>query len=958
MSRLFRNVYPQRAIWIGSIATLLYAHSTLLAQTPAEMLPSSSQAAPVELQEAPQPQIGFEVIKELLPNGLTLLMNPDHRVPTVAVEVRYLVGSGHERVGRSGFAHLFEHLMFQGSQSYDHEYFTPFTPLGGKVNGTTNVDRTNYYEQIPANALELALWMESDRMEGLLGALTQEKLDNQRDVVKNERRQRYENTPYGMVWKLFSNHIFPEGHPYQHTTIGSHEDLSAATLEDVRAFFKQYYVPANAVITLVGDFDPREASAMVHRYFGHLPSGERAKRPTAPPIPQAGERVITLRDQVKLPRVYLAWPTPALYARGDAEMDLLASLLTSGKSSALYRPLVFEQQIAKDVFAFQVSMALGSYFVVGATAAPDHSLEELNRALREELRQALSQPAEEAEFQRALNAWRKSFYSSAESVLDRAQQMSTYEHLLGEPNSFAFDLSRYTSLTPAIVAQRAQEALGGSPLTIRVVPADSVAPPPERDELPALAQEPQWSPPSVDTFTIQNGLEVWLVQQTQSPLLSMELIFDGGASADPADKAGLISLMATLLDEGAGDRDAIQVSDALKQLATDYHAGVSTDHVNLSMDLLSENLAASLDLFADFLMRPRLSEADFERMRKQTIASVIAQSSDPRNTRNVVLKRVLFGDGYAGLPAQGFPQTLQSITLEDVKSAYQAQIRPQGATLVVVGNLDRARLESELNRALNGWRGAPTVQPRPLKVQPQVAGLHWIDFPGSTQSAVALVRVSEGLSDDPRQMDEELFNLVFGGQFTSRLNLNLREDKGYTYGAYSGLYRLKRAGFHFLGAMVKGDTTLASVQEMFRELNEITAQRPVQAKELEDARGGEVKGYPARFEERGKILGELTSAREENRDPTWLVTWLNQVKDAHLPSVQRAADRVARPEAYHVVIAGDRGAYLEPFKALALPIKIYSPEGELIEMVKLNDSSTTAPSTTVDELKAQEGLKP
>ena len=259
-------------------------------------------------QEGDQPKevIKFEVVKEKLPNGLTLIMNPDHRVPTVAVEVRYLVGSGHEREGRSGFAHLFEHLMFQGSKNYDQEYFTPFTPIGGRVNGTTNTDRTNYYEQVPAEALELALWMESDRMEGLLEALTQEKLDNQRDVVKNERRQRYENTPYGMVWKLFSNELFPTGHPYQHTTIGSHEDLSAATLEDVKSFFKRYYVPSNAILTIVGDFEPKEARALAMKYFGHLKAGERAPRPQVPEMKAPEKKIITYEDRVKLARVYMA----------------------------------------------------------------------------------------------------------------------------------------------------------------------------------------------------------------------------------------------------------------------------------------------------------------------------------------------------------------------------------------------------------------------------------------------------------------------------------------------------------------------------------------------------------------------------------------------------------------------------------------------------------------------------
>jgi zinc protease len=415
------------------------------------------------------------VVQKTLPNGLTLLLSRDDRLPVVAVEVRYLVGSAHERQGRSGFAHLFEHLMFQGSRSFDREYFEAFEKVGGAVNGTTNTDRTNYFERVPKNYLELCLWMESDRMEGLLDVLTRTKLDNQRDVVKNERRQRYENTPYGMAWKLLGEQLHPVGHPYHHPTIGSHEDLSAASLDDVKAFFAQHYVPANAVLTIVGDFDEAEAVKLATRYFGHLPGGQRTPWPSvAAPTPKAAH--VVDRDEVPLPRIHLAWHTPAVYADGDAAMDVLASVLSQGKSSRLYRPLVYEKRVAKDVEAFQASRALGSMFVVQATAAPGVGIDELARELDGALRQALATPPTDDEMERALNHWRKSFFGMVESTLSRAQLLSSYFHVLGEADWIAQDLKRYTELKPAdVAAQAARWLIVEQAVRVDVVPVDAAA---------------------------------------------------------------------------------------------------------------------------------------------------------------------------------------------------------------------------------------------------------------------------------------------------------------------------------------------------------------------------------------------------------------------------------------------------------------------------------------------------
>lgn len=409
-----------------------------------------------------------------LDNGLTVLLDRTTRLPVVAVEVRYLVGSAYEREGRSGFAHLFEHLMFQGSKNFDQEYFAPFEPVGGAVNGSTSQDRTNYFERVPDNHLELALWMESERMQNLLGALTQAKLDNQRDVVKNERRQRYENEPYGMARIRLAETLFPQSHPYHGAVIGSHEDLSAASLDDVRQFFAEYYVPANAVLTVSGSFEPDRTKRLIAEYFGPIPGGQRALRPN--PEPPRLDRIVhvTTPDDVKLPRIYFGWHTPALYAPGDAELDLWASVLTDGKTSRLFRPLVYERKVATSVSAEQVSHGLSGFFVVQATASPGVDAQRLGRELARALDAALGTPPTAEELERALNGYRKRLFSRLEGVLERAQLLSTYYHFAGKADYLQQDLARYVAASQSSVHSTARQWLPPDRYArVDVIPAGS-----------------------------------------------------------------------------------------------------------------------------------------------------------------------------------------------------------------------------------------------------------------------------------------------------------------------------------------------------------------------------------------------------------------------------------------------------------------------------------------------------
>jgi zinc protease len=402
------------------------------------------------------PQVPVEQYQ--LKNGLTVLLSEDHALPVTSLEILYLVGSGHERPGRTGFAHLFEHLMFQGSEHFDHEYFKPYEPIGAAVNGTTSQDRTNFFETVPSNYLKTPLFMESDRMQSLLPALTQEKLDNQREVVKNERRQRYENTPYGMANWYLSEALYPPEHPYHHTPIGSHADLTAANLEDVKQFFRQYYVPANASLTLVGDFQSADAKQLIEYYFGAIPAGERAQRPN-PPVPAPRALHLQKTDEVPLPRVWLAWHSPALFAPGDAELDLFSAVLSAGKSSRLFYPLVYDKKIAKEVNAYQDSQALSSVYVIEATAAPGQSVDALYAALVDAVKKALAKPPSDAELGRAISAYKKSFYGRVEAVQSRASTLSNYFLHTGKGDYLQQDLARYVEATPDKVFQAAKRVI-------------------------------------------------------------------------------------------------------------------------------------------------------------------------------------------------------------------------------------------------------------------------------------------------------------------------------------------------------------------------------------------------------------------------------------------------------------------------------------------------------------------
>ena len=527
-----------------------------------------------------------------LPNGLNVILHEDHDLPVVAVDVWYHVGSKNEKPGRTGFAHLFEHMMFQGSEHHDTDYFLPLQRIGGRVNGSTTEDRTNYWENVPSDQLELALWLESDRMGWLLPSMTQERLDNQRDVVKNEKRQG-ENNPYALVRQLLPPLLYPEGHPYHWTVIGSMDDLSAASLEDVKDFFRLYYAPNNASLCIAGDFDPAVARSLVEKYFGPIPAGQPVERVEAWVPALDGEHRALAEDKVDLARLYLTWHSPGYFQPGEADLDLLATILADGKNSRLYRALVHDRELAQDVRAFQSSSEICGSFDIQVTARPDVSLEAIEAAVDAELAKVREKGVTKDEVALAQSTYETGFVRRLQRVGGFggiADLLNDYYTFAGDPDYLQKDMARYRAVTPASVRDWAQRTLlPHQRVVIGVVPqgtlkaTDDVA---DRNDLPTSSGALNFTPPVVETATLDNGLEVALVHKTGLPLVGVALAVKSGWSSDPGAKPGTAAMTADLLDEGTKRHDALGLANAARALGADIRTRSSFDGTTIAMDLL------------------------------------------------------------------------------------------------------------------------------------------------------------------------------------------------------------------------------------------------------------------------------------------------------------------------------------------------------------------------------------
>jgi len=914
-----RNLLNQVAVGVLTLTAAV----CIMAGIPAAAQTSARQGV-VPPAPGDTPKIEFE--RYTLPNGLRVILHVDRKLPIVNVNQWFHVGSKNEKPGRTGFAHLFEHMMFQGSKNAEGEYFTYAERAGanlfeGGVNGTTDQDRTNYFATVPSGNLENVLWFESDRLATLTDVTTQEKLDNQRDVVKNERRQRLENEPYGRLYPLLIEAVFPAGHPYSWPVIGSQEDLTAASLDDVKEFFRTYYTPNNLSLVIAGDFDPDQARALIAKYFGGIPPGPALDRPSRW-IPQLdGEKVFEVSDRVSLERVYIGWPAPEYFSSEDAVLDLTARILGDGLSARLNRILVYEKQIASGVEVFNAPGEIAGLFVIQATARPGASLTEIESIITGEIARLAKDGPTAAELERAKNKRESEFISGLERIGGfggKADVLNQYNTFLGEPEGrLEADLARYRTVTPDAVRDATNRWLNTrNRAVVRFHPETSSLPSGttlDRSKQPPLGDDRPFVAPVVKTAKLENGLEVFVLERTNLPKVNVTLVTRAGAAADPAGKAGVAHLTVTVLDLGTKTRNALETEDAFADLGTTLTSGAGREGARLGFDVLKRNLAPALALAADVVMHPAFPDGELARERKRVLDTIAQQDLDANALAARICPILAFGQDHPyGRPVQGTRGSVEGITRDDLMAFHQARWKPGSSALVIAGDVTLAEATALARQHFGAWTGgaaAPITVPR--AVVPLPNRVYIVDRPDAAQTVVAQwLPAPERTSPDYDAL--KLADAVWGGGgFGTRLNLNLREDKGYSYGVFSILALMTHAGAWSAAGGVQTNKTKESVLEFDRELKAIAGARPISEDEFKMARERRMRGYAQQFESLGRLAGQVADNWTLGLPPTELQREYDATVKATLAQALEAARKYARPDAASLLLVGDRSK-IEP----------------------------------------------
>ena len=919
--------------WIGAIAVTVLFAGTAGAKTTGRM---AGHPAGGKTMENPIKKLAPQTFR--LSNGLTVFFVEDHRVPLVAIDINYQVGSKNEKPGRTGFAHLFEHLMFQGSKHFDDDYFKPLQDIGGQVNGATSTDRTRYWEVVPSGYLERALWLESDRMGFLPDAMTQQRLDNQRSVVQNERRQNYDNRPYGTVWEKTLAVLYPATHPYNWPTIGSMEDLNAATLDDVKEFFKTYYAPNNASLALVGDFDPALAKAMIEKLFGAIPPGPPVSRVDRWVPRLANDVGLVVQDRVQLPRTYFSWHTVPGFDPDDAALDAFAQVLGGGKTSRQYQELVYKRQIAQEAVAVHMSSQLSGVFQVMLTPRPGHTTEEVEAAAKDVIDAALEHGITAEELERVRTSTMADFVRAMQSIGGFggiADRLNAYYHQLGDADRFDWDLQRYLDLDQGRVLETARKYLRAPRVAVRVVPLDelSASTSPEattldRSKVPAKGPESAFHLPTRDRFTMANGMQVTLVEHHALPLVSFSLVVPGGSSAEPEGQPGLSSLVAALMQEGAAGRTSKEIADTIEALGAQLDLAASTDAMVGQLSTLKGRMDESLALMADIVLRPDFPADELERQRTRRLVQLKQVLDQAQYIAYTVGQKVIFGSHPYGRPALGTPEAVKAVTLDDVKAFWKREFVAGNARVIVVGDVTRAEVETALDKAFGKWaKGATTAVPVPPVPAAKARTIYLVDKPGAAQSVV-LAGLPGVARTTPDYAALEVLNTALGGQFVSRLNMNLREDKGYTYGARTRFDYGVAGGDFIASAPVQTKVTAPALKEMLAELGGIAGKRPLTKEELAYSVGSIVNGYARRFATPGQIASELGDVVLYGLPDDAPETFPGQIQAVTIADTRRVAAQRIPVDMVAIVVVGDAKVIRADLEALKVgPIVELDREG-------------------------------
>ena len=869
--------------------------------------------------DIPIPDIKYT--KFVLKNGLTLLVHEDHKAPIVAVNTWYHVGSKNEKPGKTGFAHLFEHLMFSGSENFNQVYLPAMEHIGAtNLNGTTNNDRTNYFENVPKSMLDYVLFAESDRMGHLLGVLDQKKLDLQRGVVQNEKRQG-ENQPYGVTEELLVKNTYPVGHPYSWTVIGEMADLDAASMSDVQEWFKTYYGPNNTTLVIAGDITPEEARAHVEKYYGEIPPGPPIAKQEAWTAKRTGTHRGFVQDRVPQARIYRVWNVPQYGSPEEAQLDLVAQVLGRGKTSRLYKRLVYKEQVATSATSSDDTNEIAGQFDFTLTAKPDQNpakaadnVRKMEQYADEELRNFLKDGPTEAELQLA----KTQIFGNYARIVERIGGFGGKSDLLarcqtftGNPDCYKSFLERIKSATPASVKKAANDWLSDGDYILEVDPyptnlkAEGKL---DRTKEPALGAPQSLNLPPMQKATLSNGLKVVLAERHTAPVVNFSLMVDSGYAADPSDAPGTASFSQRMLEEGTPTRDSLKIGEELESLSANFGAGANLDWATVNLNTLKLTMDKALDVYADLILHPAFPANEFKRLQNDRIAAIRREKVQPQTMALRVVPQLLYGKGHPySLPftGTGTEASVSKLTPADLKKWHETWFKPNNATLLIVGDTTLAEIKPRLERLFAGWKAGDVPKKNVAPVQqPQKNEVYLIDRPGSGQSVIFGAQLAPP-RNDPDSIPLQLVNDIFGGNFSSRINMNLREDKHWSYGVFTFLPSARGQRPYLSLSPVQTDKTKESLAELVKEYSEMGRNKPISPQELKDEQSNATLAMPGQFETVGQLSGAYSQILQYGLPEDYFNTFTQKATSLTPDEANNIAKKFIQPDHLVWVVVGD-----------------------------------------------------
>jgi len=963
-----------RSLFLAMATTSLSVASPALADNHAAASP-----APVsELVDA----VNIPYEEFTLDNGLKVLVHTDRKAPVVAVSIWYGVGSAHEPEGKTGYAHLFEHIMFNGSENAPGDFFEPLRQIGATdLNGTTWLDRTNYFQTVPTSALDVALFLESDRMGHLLNAVTQEKLDNQIGVVSNEKRQG-DNRPYGLVGYKQTELLFPRDHPYGHDTIGSLEDLAAASLDDMKQWFIDHYGPNNSILVLAGDIDAKAAKPLVNKWFGAIPRGKPIPV-LNPELPTLDEPIFeVMKDKVAATRIYRNWVVPGLNDPDYTPLDVGMTVLGGLASSRLDNIMVREEKNAVAVSAFVIPFVHGSFVNIQADVKPGEDADTVAKRLDEIIADFIENGPTEDEVQRVATRDASARIAGLEQVGGfggKAVALAQGELYSDDPAFYKKELNRLASTTPAAVKAAMQKWLKRPVLGIRVVPGEREAykevaagegtrtgtltapafymqdgqagsvTAPDRSKFPPVGEIPNVDFPDVETATLSNGIKVYFARRDAVPMTRVTLSFDAGTASDPNDKLGLQNFVTSMMEEGTTSLTSVQIAEQQERLGARIGVGGGRDTTTVSLSAVNPNLDASLDLMADIVKNPAFKADDIERIRTQQQTAIDAADNNPRSIANRELAPLIFGTKhpYGRDPSgNGSKESVAKITRNDLVDYHNGWLRPENATIFAVGRIDQKNLMEKLETRFGKWAGtgsaaAPKNYNAIIPVsESRIEVFHRANSPQSMIIAGQVLPVKG--TDDLLKLNAA--NEVLGGNFLSRINMDLRETKGWSYGTRNTVLRGKDRVAYAMRAPVQTNQTGPAVAAILEQVEGFLGDNGVTEVELERTVNGNVRQLPGQFERSTRVLGQMQGDVMFNRPSNYAETVADKYKALTTEDLNKAMADVLDPAFFTWVIVGDAGKIKDQLEALDMPVTYHGYEAGDTDVSKANssdDSETT-----------------